>query len=52
LTFYLSVEQIEAIHSSQIKSYGGSSGLRDRGALEVAAERLAIWIRQRTARED
>lgn len=39
---YLSVEQIEAIHASQIKSYGGSSGLRDRGALEAAAARPAM----------
>jgi death on curing protein len=36
---YLSVEQLLALHALQIKRYGGSAGLRDRGALEAAAAR-------------
>jgi len=39
VTFYLSVEQILHIHKTQIEAFGGSSGLRDRGALESAAAR-------------
>lgn len=36
---YLSVEQILALHSRQVRRFGGSRGLRDRGALEAAAAR-------------
>jgi len=39
LTVYISVEQIEEIHAAQIRAYGGSSGVRDPGALEAAAAR-------------
>jgi death-on-curing protein len=42
LAFYLSVDQIAELHTSQIRSYGGRSGLRDRGALESAAARPAM----------
>jgi death-on-curing protein len=42
LTLYLSVDQIEQVHSLQIESYGGSLGLRDRGALEAAVARPPI----------
>lgn len=42
MTLYLSVDQIEQVHSLQIKSYGGSLGLRDRGALEAAVARPAM----------
>jgi death on curing protein len=42
LTFYLSVDQIEELHSSQIRSYGGASGLGDRSALEAATARPAV----------
>ena len=33
---FLTVSAVEAIHESQIRRYGGSGGLRDRGALEAA----------------
>lgn len=36
---YVSIEQALAIHAFQIKRYGGSHGLRDRGALEAALAR-------------
>jgi death-on-curing protein len=36
---YLSVEQVRALHSDQLRLYGGATGLRDRGALESAVAR-------------
>jgi len=36
---YESVEQILDLHRLQIKQFGGSTGLRDRGALEAAVVR-------------
>lgn len=42
MTLYLSVDQIEKVHSLQIESYGGRLGLRDRGALEAAVARPAM----------
>lgn len=36
---YLSVEEIMAIHELLIKDYGGTPGVRDRGALESAVMR-------------
>ena len=36
---YLSVEQILELHEYQIARFGGSSGLRDRGAVEAAVAR-------------
>lgn len=36
---YLSVEQVLELHRLQISRFGGSSGLRDRGALESAVLR-------------
>jgi death on curing protein len=39
---YLSIEQVLAVHAFQIKRYGGSAGLRDRGALEAAIARPAM----------
>ncbi|HEY6064674.1 MAG TPA: type II toxin-antitoxin system death-on-curing family toxin [Thermoanaerobaculia bacterium] len=42
MVVYLSVEQVEDLHDAQIEHYGGSSGLRDRGALEAALARPAM----------
>jgi death-on-curing protein len=42
VTLYLSVEQLVAVHASLVEAFGGSSGLRDRGALEAAAARPAV----------
>lgn len=42
MTVYLSVEQVEELHSIQIEHYGGRSGCRDRGAVESAAARPAM----------
>jgi death-on-curing protein len=39
VTLYLSIEQVVEIHAYQIRRFGGSAGLRDRGALEAAVAR-------------
>ena len=39
MTLYLSIEQVFEIHAYQIRRFGGSAGLRDRGALEAAVSR-------------
>lgn len=39
MTLYLSLEQALALHALQLRRYGGSPGLRDRGALESALAR-------------
>jgi death on curing protein len=39
---YLSIEQVLALHTAQLRLYGGASGLRDRGALEAALARPAM----------
>lgn len=39
MTVYLSLEQIPDLHRAQIREFGGSAGLRDRGALESALAR-------------
>ena len=39
---YLSVVQVLEIHARQLGRFGGSPGLRDRGALEAAAARPAM----------
>jgi death on curing protein len=39
---YLSIQQIETLHASQVGEYGGAAGLRDRGALESAIARPAM----------
>jgi death-on-curing protein len=39
---YLSVQQLLQLHATQLRHYGGGSGLRDRGALEAAAPRPAM----------
>jgi death-on-curing protein len=39
VTFYLSLEQVLELHRAQIRHFGGSAGLRDRGALEAALGR-------------
>ena len=39
MTWYVSIDQVLAIHAFQIRRYGGSHGLRDRGALEAALAR-------------
>jgi death on curing protein len=41
LTLYLSIDQVLELYSSQLKSYGGRLGLRDRPALEAAVARPA-----------
>ena len=42
MVVYLSLEQVEALHETQIDHYRGSPGLRDRGALEAALARPAM----------
>lgn len=42
MTVYLSVDQLLRLHELQIGRFGGSRGLRDRGALESAAARPAM----------
>ncbi len=42
MTFYLSIDQIEELHALQLRHYGGSPGLRDRGGLESAIARPAM----------
>ena len=39
MTEYLSVRQVLRIHALQIEVFGGSAGVRDRGALEAAIAR-------------
>lgn len=39
---YLSVAQVLALHQAQIKRFGGSPGVRDKGALESAVARPAM----------
>lgn len=39
MNLYLSVEQILLLHETGIEMFGGSAGLRDRGALESAVAR-------------
>lgn len=41
MTLYLSPEQLVAAHLALVERFGGSPGLRDRGALEAAAGRPA-----------
>ena len=35
---FLSVEEVLSLHADQLERYGGSEGVRDRGALESAVE--------------
>lgn len=42
MILYLSLEQILDLHEKQIRSFGGSAGLRDQGALESAVARPAM----------
>ncbi|PYQ65254.1 MAG: type II toxin-antitoxin system death-on-curing family toxin [Acidobacteria bacterium] len=42
MTFYLSIDQVEELHALQLRHYGGSGGLRDRGGLESALARPAM----------
>ena len=39
MTTYPTVEQVLAVHARLISAFGGSTGLRDRGALEAALAR-------------
>jgi death-on-curing protein len=39
VTVYLSLKQIQLLHERQIRAFGGSPGLRDRGGLESAVTR-------------
>jgi death-on-curing protein len=41
VTIFVSVDQLIELHALQIARFGGSRGLRDRGALEAAAARPA-----------
>ena len=41
MILYVSVQQVEELHASQLEAYGGLDGLRDRGALESAVARPA-----------
>ena len=34
--YFLTIEEVVAVHADQIDRYGGDSGLRDRGLLESA----------------
>ena len=42
MTRFLSVEEIETLHTQVISQSGGSPGLRDRGGLESAAAQPAM----------
>ena len=42
MILYLSLEQVQRIHERQIETFGGSPGLRDRGALEAAVARPSM----------
>lgn len=42
MTLYLSLEQVVDLHARQTRVFGGSAGLRDRGALESAVARPAM----------
>lgn len=42
MILYLSLEQILDLHAKQIRTSGGSAGLRDRGGLESAVARPAM----------
>lgn len=39
MTLYLSLDQLLEIHRRQVQRFGGSAGVRDRGALEAAVAR-------------
>jgi death-on-curing protein len=39
VVLYLSIAQIEELHRVQLRTYGGSAGVRDRGRLEAAVAR-------------
>lgn len=39
MTLYLALDQVLRIHERQIERFGGSGGVRDRGALEAAIAR-------------
>jgi death-on-curing protein len=39
---YLSVSQVMALHTDQLRLYGGAAGVRDKGALESALARPAM----------
>lgn len=39
MTVYVSLEQVLELHALEIRRFGGSAGLRDRGALEAAVAR-------------
>ena len=39
MTLYLSIDQVLLLHQAGIEMFGGSGGLRDRGALESAVAR-------------
>ncbi len=42
MIYYLSDDQILAVHQAQIQRFGGSAGVRDKGALEAALARPAM----------
>ena len=42
MTYFLSLEQVLALHASLVADFGGSTGLRDRGLLEAAVARPSM----------
>ena len=42
MTLYLSVEQVLSLHKALVGQFGGTSGMRERGALESALARPAM----------
>ena len=42
MILYLSIDQVLDLHGRQIRAFGGSAALRDRGALESAVARPAM----------
>lgn len=39
MTFYPTIDEVIAVHARLIAAFGGSLGIRDRGALEAALAR-------------
>jgi death-on-curing protein len=44
---FLSVEDVLALHEDQLRLFGGSAGVRDRGALESAVATPAATLCRR-----
>lgn len=50
--FFLSVEDVLALHDDQLRLFGGSAGIRDRGALESAIATPAATFDDEFLHED